>query len=202
MKRRNSNSDYSSSEEFDMSPKLKKVIRPSVVLNPEINSQQNLAKKIRSNRASDSRAPLTVAINRETHSQQDHAKKISSKTISDNRVPLNFTLTTGKKQNSTLLYTLDERQLYVYKQSYKNVKTYNCYISSCKAKVVVNEKGVCYASKLSPIHRHPTVEDIYEKYCLQQKIKTNVKTTNIVANTAGKQSFIRAVFNETVAQER
>lgn len=84
---------------------------------------------------------------------------------------INFKYTVGKRIDSRLVYTTDDRQLFKVKRTERTgAKTYYCYKKGCSAKISIKD-GICVRVPKSEVHNHDNQEDDYEQFMFKDIVK-------------------------------
>lgn len=99
---------------------------------------------------------------------------------------MEFELTPGKRNGSMLLYA--EKFLFKQNKAYNGKKTYQCYETNCRARVVV-DGGLCSRPKVE--HNHPEMSALKEEMAIKHEMKKQATKGNLP---------VRQVFNEVVAR--
>lgn len=108
---------------------------------------------------------------------------------------MNFKIVSGKRRNSNLLYTIDEKFLYVKKHVYLDKITYNCYEKKCGVKVIV-QNNICNKNLSSKTHNHPNHENLCKELEIKNSIKRKCGDLTELLNSNSLHSNIRKIFNE------
>lgn len=111
-------------------------------------------------------------------------------------VQLNYTFTTGRRFNSKLIYTLEEKQLYRFNKNINIGSVYLC--SSCKCRVKLYENGNLFQEKRYSKHSHGTKENEYTELVIVNKIKEKCSDIKTMINER-KQS-VRDIFYSVLSE--
>lgn len=108
-----------------------------------------------------------------------------------------YELTVGARASSSLLYTIEEEQLYKVKYKNKDMLHYVCYNNNCKAKIVVNTiSNICNRNNNWIEHNHSSQKNIRDGFVAANEIKKKCKSTN------HDNESIRNIFHEELDQSK
>ncbi|XP_067641239.1 uncharacterized protein [Eurosta solidaginis] len=106
-----------------------------------------------------------------------------------------FEYINGFRSNSRLVYTKDEKQIYMKKNYYNNGVRYQCYSKNCVLSVFIDEQERCRKLHAYHVHKHPTQEQLKTKMQISQKIK------NACKNASLKRCSTRDIFEKECRNE-
>lgn len=84
---------------------------------------------------------------------------------------VSFEFITGFRKTSQLLYIIQEKQIYFKKYTRKDVSRYSCYISTCKACVLFDEKQNTVLRGNEALHPHGDQESTMKRMKFLKNIK-------------------------------
>lgn len=115
---------------------------------------------------------------------------------------ITYKLIPGRRANSEILYSLEEKQFYIKKRKLASgVLSLVCRTNGCKNHCYLDsEKNICKLPVPYVPHAHPTQEDEYKKICVLNKIKSDCANPNIVAKTETKTSVVKSIFKEKITE--
>lgn len=102
---------------------------------------------------------------------------------------LRYKITPGKRRNSKLLYTIDEKQYYAFNSKNKSGDAYKCI--ECNNRVYLKDE-ICTQKKRYFVHKHETKEVVHNELNILNEIKTKCADLNLLINER-KQS-VRDIF--------
>lgn len=97
----------------------------------------------------------------------------------------------GKKVNNELLYVYDQKMIYKKKSKYKDVFKYECWLKSCKARVMLMPDGKCLLAKKYVEHNHDHQEKEFKEMCVLNKIKSDC--VNVAGTICGGQNAVSSI---------
>lgn len=113
-----------------------------------------------------------------------------------------YTLIPGKRANSEILYSIEERQFYLKKKKLANgVISLECRTDGCNKRCYLNlvdEK--CELPTPYEPHNHHTKEEEYKKLNVLNQMKKDCSNPNIIAKREGKTSIVKKIFRDTIAE--
>lgn len=84
---------------------------------------------------------------------------------------LEYQFVEGKRKNSKLLYLYSDKQLFAMKDKYLCKVNYQCMEKECNNRVSILPDGKCVRPKKYEVHNHGTVEKLFEKLNIMEKLK-------------------------------
>lgn len=112
-------------------------------------------------------------------------------------IRLEYQIIAGQRKNSKLLYTTDEKFLYVKHNKTRYHIQYDCYDKGCNAQVIVtNEDGVCYKKNTNYEHNHGDAAEIVKSMQLTNTVKNSVSDSVTLAANIGASGSgnVRAIY--------
>lgn len=129
----------------------------------------------------------------------DDASSSSSGDINNNNNAtqrfLRYKICPGKRRNSKLLFTLDEKHFYAFNSKNKTGDAYKCI--ECNNRVHLKD-GICIQKNRYFIHNHASKETIQEELSVLNEIKLKCADLNLLINER-KQS-IRDIFYSVLSK--
>lgn len=106
---------------------------------------------------------------------------------------LEYKIIPGFRKNSNLLQTVNEDQLYKFKNSQNNIKYYNCYHVGCPVNVAVDLNNGIYCRKIKKNiqHNHVIQTETINKMNLVNAIKAKCSNTMSL-----KRSTVREIYDD------
>lgn len=140
-----------------------------------------------------SRSPTHSAGRRLSNSLSPHAATPPSRNHGTARplsavgnTRLEYELIAGHRKNSKLLYTTDEKYLYMKHNKTKLNIQYDCYEKACGAKVFVTIRdGVCHKKSTNYTHNHTDAAQLVKDMKIKNTVKSNVSNSTILAANIG-----------------
>ena len=108
---------------------------------------------------------------------------------------LEYQIVNGKKFNSKLLYTLQEKQLYKIKTKSVKKNYYVCFNKNCKARIELFADGLCVKPKGNKSeHNHADQEEKFKEINSLNGIRQDCLTAARVLGEVNALSGIRTAF--------
>lgn len=107
---------------------------------------------------------------------------------------MQFEIVNGQRRNSKLLYSIDEKQLYIKKSVIRGITYYTCYKKNCKSRVDVSRDGVLTKAANFIEHNHLDEEKLFLELKAIKKIKDDVCSSGAAVGAVNALSSIRAIF--------
>lgn len=123
---------------------------------------------------------------------EESLNRENSTEVGNSEESLNYEFIPGKKVNSTLLYTVEEKQAYRLRSTYNDVQSYTCIISQCSVRVQI-ASGVCVKANKFVEHTHGTQEKLYHENKLRSEIKKQCGTASVLLSDPNVS--VRSVFD-------
>lgn len=140
-----------------------------------------------------SRSPLRS----ENGSQRAHSAPTSSLSAAMiDYTNLRYEFVAGKRVDSKMLHTVDERQMYRFRVARKTFSQYDCYVAKCPAKVSIHSATNVCSPKTVDRHNHGPNEEI-EAIQLNDAIKKRCRSAAVAAKCGGN---VHDVFNNTILE--
>lgn len=113
-----------------------------------------------------------------------------------------YELLPGKRANSEILYSKDEKQFYLKKRKLANGQiSLVCRTKGCKNNCYLDkDKKECSLPNPYVPHTHATVEEEYESLRILNQIKVDCSDPDTVAKRETKTSVVKSIFKETIAK--
>lgn len=109
---------------------------------------------------------------------------------------LRYEFVSGKRVNSKMLHTVDERQMYRFRVSRKTFAQYDCYVAKCPAKVCIHSATNVCSRKTQDRHNHGPNDEI-EAIQLKDAIKKRCLSAAVAAKGGGN---VHDVFINTILE--
>lgn len=130
-------------------------------------------------------------------------EEIDEEISGDTHTQIPFEFITGKRSDSILLYTINDKQLYrkcsIYKSKYYS---YRCRVKNCKSRVYYEfDTKKCFMRPKSFIsHNHGDQEDEVKNLKVATEIKNECTKLNVLASTRKGSGNCRDIFDRHVAR--
>lgn len=123
----------------------------------------------------------------------DHIRcEMDSAPSSNQQSVVEYEIITGHREDTKLLYLLNEKQLYKKNSITKLGTHYLCIVNNCSARVYVKD-GVCFKSIFSKSgHNHGLNDVFYKKLSALNDMKAKI--------TVDKNTPLREIFNEVMSR--
>lgn len=132
-----------------------------------------------------------------------NSRRESVRALSNSQIGIDYEIIAGQRKNSKLLYTTNEKYLYIKHNKTKHSIQYDCYDKGCGAKVFIGtENGLCFKKSTNNTHNHGDASQIVHDMKMVNNVKQSVSNASTLAANIGTtgSGSVRTIYQKCLAR--